>query len=96
MYLLPAYLVAIAEILAGFGWIVFARSQAGRFQSRVLPWLSIPYFAVAFVYLYFNFYDVDIEIRAAFARHGYLVTSLPQAIVLIALYFLNRGAYGKP
>mgnify|MGYP007100069103 CR=1 FL=1 len=95
MTLLPAFWVAISTALAGLGWILFARSQHGRFQANVLPWLSLPFFAVSIIYLWFGFAPASIDVRAAYARLGFMIISVPQAIILIVLYFLNRGDYGK-
>lgn len=95
MYLLPAFWVSISTALAGLGWVLFARSQSGRFQANVLPWLSIPFFTVSLIYLWFSFVNTSIDVRAAYARLGFIVIALPQAIILIVLYFLNRGNYGR-
>jgi hypothetical protein len=96
MSLLPAYWVAINLTLAGIGWILFARSQRGRFHANILPWLSLPFFTVALVYVWFNFFNVDIDMRAVFARLGFLIIAIPQAVILILLYVLNRGDNGQP
>lgn len=96
MLLLPAYLVAIITALAGVAWIVFARSQAGRFQSKVLPWLSLPFFFVAGLYTWFTFVPVEISVRAIHARYAIMSISLPQVIILFVLsLYNNRGAHGK-
>lgn len=98
MYLIPAYWVAISLALVGIGWILYAQSQDGRFQSKVLIWLSLPFFVVAVVYLWFTFFDVDIAIRAGYARTGFVVIAIPQGIVLIVLAiisFMNNKKGGK-
>lgn len=92
--MIPPGVISIGLGLAGLAWMLFARSQVGRFQAKILAWLAPPFFAVAGVYGYFTFVDVDIEVRAWYARLGYLLISLPQTIVLIILSFLNRGDYG--
>lgn len=95
-FLIHAYLVAMSTALAGVAWLLFARSQQGRFQANVLPWLSVPYFIVSMIYTWFALVHTSVEIRAAYARLGFMVIAVPQAIILIVLYFLNRGDYGKP
>jgi len=96
MYLIPAYWISITSILAGIGWLLFSRSQEGRFHANVLPWLSLPFFTIALVYLWFSFVEMDIETRATFARWGFVIISVPHALVLIVLYIFHRGAHGKP
>lgn len=93
--LIPPFWVAISTALAGLGWLLFAHSQQGRFQANVLPWLSLPFFAVSLIYLWFSYIPASMDIRAAYARLGFMIISVPQAIILIVLYYLNRGDYGK-
>ena len=93
--LVPSFWVALSTALAGIGWILFSRSQKGRFQANVLPWLSLPFFIVSLIYTWFSFVDMSIDIRVTYARLGFMVIALPQAIILIILYFLNRGAHGQ-
>ena len=90
MYLPPAYLIAIVTALAGISWIVYARSQTGRFQAKVLPWVSLPFFVVSGIYTWFSFVAVDIELRAAYVRFGFLSIALPQAIILFAISIISR------
>ena len=93
--LIPAQIIFIVTALAGVAWILFARSQTGRFQAKVLTWLCVPYFGSSLIYLWFSLFDVDISIRANHARLAIMTISLPQAIILIALYFVQRGVRGK-
>lgn len=93
--MIPPEFISFGLSLAGLAWILFAKSQVGRFQAKILTWLALPFFAVAVVYGYFSFVEVDVEIRAWYARVGYFLISLPQSVVLIILSFLNRGDYGS-
>lgn len=94
MVLIPAYLIAIVTLLAGIAWIIFARSQSGRFHARVLPWVGLPFFFVSIVYVWLSFQPVDIAIRAIYARYSIMSIALPQAIILILLSLKTRGTHG--
>lgn len=95
MVLIPSYLVAIVTLLAGIGWIAFARSQSGRFHARVFPWVGLPFFFVAAIYLWISFAPVDIAVRAVYARYSILSIATPQAIILILLSLKTRGTHGS-
>lgn len=93
MLLLPAPLIAVVTAFAGLAWILFARSQAGRFQAKVFPWMCLPFFVVSAIYTWFSFGIVEIEIRAMYARIGIVSIALPQAIILIVLSLYSRGTH---
>ena len=95
MILIPAYLVAIVTFLTGVAWIVFARSQFGRFQAHVLPWLGLPFFFVAAFYLWITFEPIDIAIRAVYARYSIISIAAPQAIILFLISLKTRGTHGR-
>lgn len=96
MIFVSAPFIVVVTAFAGAAWILFARSQTGRFQSKVLTWLCVPYFASSIIYLWFSlFLDVDISVGVNHARLAIVTISLPQAIVLIALYFVQRGVHGQ-
>lgn len=59
-----------------------------------MPWLSLPYFAVSLTYLWFSLFEVEIEVRASYARIGFITTSLSQAVVLIFLFFILGKRHG--
>lgn len=95
MYLLPTILIALGFLFAGIAWIFFARSQAGRKQATLLGWLALPMFANAMTYIYFTVVNVDISVRAAYARYGFMAITISQGIILMVVSFLNWGKYGK-
>lgn len=96
MILIPSHWIAIVTGAAGIAWILFARSQKGRYHAASLTWLSVPFFMFCVVYTYFTFVDVPIDTRAMYARAGILSIALSQAIILLTLYFINRGQNGGP
>jgi hypothetical protein len=85
----PAWLIAGSTFAAGIAWLVFARSQRGRWQGSVLGWLSLPFFAVSLVYGWFAFADVPIDLRMTQSRIGVLTISVSQALILLALAFIE-------
>lgn len=96
MVLIPSILIAVVTGAAGISWILFARSQKGRYHAHVLAWLSLPFFMFCVVYTYFIFVNVQIDLRAMHARAGILSIALSQSIILIALTLINRGTNGGP
>jgi FtsH-binding integral membrane protein len=95
MYLLPAPFIVVVCLLAGVGWWMFARSQQGRFQSRILAWLGLPFFFVAGFYLWFSLQVVDIELRASYARVAISTIAVSQGIILIVLSLYQWWTHGK-
>lgn len=93
--LISTELVALSLLLAGIAWLFFSRSQIGRKQAAVMGWLALPFFAVSMTYTWFSISDVDIEIRAIYARYGFLAIGFTHAIILFLLFFINWGADGK-
>ncbi len=91
---LPAGFVAISLGLAGIAWLFFARSQSGRKQAVILKWLALPYFIGCGMYIYFSVFDVDIFIRSIYGRFGFVAISLPTAILLFYLSYINRDHHG--
>lgn len=85
----PAWLIAVSTFAAGIAWLVFARSQRGRWQGGVLGWLSLPFFAVSLVYGWFALTDVPIELRMSQSRIGVLTISISQAVILLTLALLE-------
>lgn len=90
-YLIPAWLIAVASIVCGAAWILFAISQKGRFLAYVLPWLSIPFFIISFQYAFFSLVPVELSTRAVYARYAIMTIDVSQAVVFIILYFYLRG-----
>ena len=64
-------------------------------QAVLLGWLCIPMFAVGCSYLWFSFVDVDILIRAVYARYGLFAIGISQGIILMMVSILNRGQDGS-
>lgn len=95
MALPSPWIVSLTTALAGISWILFARSQRGRFQANVLLWLCLPFFFVSISYAGFEYFDPSFDVRAIYARLGFLMISIPQALILTILYLLNRGEHGS-
>lgn len=95
MFFPSASVVSFVTALAGISWLLFARSQQGRLQANVLLWLSLPFFVVSLIYAGFDYFEPSFELRAIYARLGFMIIAVPQAIILTILYFVNRGAHGR-
>lgn len=97
MLIIPSEMIAACSSLAAIAWLVYARSQRGRWQSGALAWLSLPFFVLSALYAWFSVGDVPIELRGMHARIWILLVSVSQAFVLSLLSYLQRkGGYGKP
>lgn len=94
MLLIPPFYIALVTGLAGLAWIVYARSEQGRYHAKVLAWLSLPFFALSVIYLWYFFTDVHVDLRAMYARFGIMSVALSQAIILFILSYTNRGIHG--
>lgn len=92
--LLPAPLIALTAALAALAWALFARSQWGRLQGRGFIWFALPFLGVAAIYSYYSLFDVSIDIRAQHARYGLFGISFSQSIILLILYYFQRGTRG--
>ncbi len=95
LMLISSEFVALALGLAGMSWLFYAWSQQGRRQAMVLSWLAVPFFSSAMTYIWFTFADVDIEIRAMYARYGFVSIGMSHAIILFLLFMISRGENGK-
>lgn len=95
MVLIPLHWIAVVSLFTGVAWIVFARSQSGRFHAWVFPWVGLPFFFVACFYTWISFEIVDISIRAVYAQYSLLSIALPQAIILFILSLTTRGTHGR-
>lgn len=93
--IIPAQIVSLVSLFAALAWLVYARSQSGRKQAKVLAWLALPFLAPAIIYYWFSIADVDIQVRAAYARFVIFGTSLSQAIILLVVAFMNRDTHAN-
>ncbi len=96
---IPSSYIAISAGLAGLSWLLFAWSQRGRSHSKVLAWLSLPFFTLCFVYIWFYLHDargdLAFDIRTMHARFGLMSIAISQAIILIVLSIINGGTHGR-
>ncbi len=77
---------------------MFARSQSGRYHSKVLIWLSLPFFTLSLIYLGFAFsdpHDLIFDVRTMHARVGIIVIAVSQSVTLLVLSIINWGKHGK-
>ena len=87
--------VSAAFLFEAAGWLLFARSQHGRRQGRVLIWLAIPRLIGAFVYLLAAFIVPPITDMRVYARLGFIVMGVSTGIVLLLLSIVQRGLDGR-
>jgi hypothetical protein len=87
---IPTIIIAISAGLAGVAWIFFARSQKGRRQAGALAWLSLPFFILCGIYIWFSLMPVEIDLRVAHARYSFLGISVSQAVILFIIAFWNK------
>lgn len=89
MYTPPVWLMIFVSFLAGGAWLFYARSQHGRWQSKVLGWLSLPFFALGGMYLTLLFLDYPFELRSTQTRLAMMSIPLSQFIVLLLVAYYN-------
>ncbi len=94
----PSFSIAAFSAVAGISWLMFARSQAGRYHSKILIWLSLPFFTLALIYLGFALsdpHDLIFDTRTMHARVGIVVIAVSQSVTLLVLSIINWGKHGK-
>jgi hypothetical protein len=90
MYSPSLWLMILVSILAGVSWILYAKSQHGRWQSKVLGWLSLPFFALGGMYLLLILLDHPFELFAAQTRLAMISIPFSQFIILALVAHYNQ------
>lgn len=80
--IIPAWLVATFMILTGFTWIM-SRTRKIRMDSRAFAFTFV---LEGLVYLLFNEFNVDINVRAFFVRLMLIILCLSQSVPLLVAY----------
>lgn len=86
---IPAWLVAFCMVHAGLMWLITRKAKI-RLDSRIF---AVTLITQGLLYLVFQLFPINTEIRGFFVRLALVLLSLSQSVPLTISYFrsLKRG-----